>query len=147
MVTKNDFNGNCITYSQMNLIFNSRIFMRRFTTWIRVYIISRYAGIGTADDSFERLYLEATELGGMLRIIFGRNISNSFTQLMRQLTIGSRELITAQLQGDTEAVQQNVDNLYKDTENIAAFLASINPYLNETEWRDMLGIYLRYSRQ
>ncbi len=68
--------------------FNARIFWRRFTTWIRAYIISRYAGIGTAEDSFGRLYIEATDFGEMIRIIFGRNLSNRYAQLMQRVTIG-----------------------------------------------------------
>ena len=135
---------NCITLSQVNLIFNSRIFWRRFTTWVRVYIISRFAGIGTAEDSFGRLYLEASDFGQMLRIVFGRNISNAYADLLRRFVTGLRELISAQLNGDTEAVRQNVDALYQLTEESAAFLASINPYLNEAEWRDLFGTYLQY---
>lgn len=145
MIIKNNFNEQCITYSQMNLISNARIFWRRFTTWIRVYLISRYAGIGTAEESFGRLYLEATDFGQMLRIIFGRDISNRYAQMLRQFTIGLRELISAQLDGDTEAVRRHVDDLYKLTAESASFLASINPYLDETEWRTMFDTYLQYT--
>jgi hypothetical protein len=104
-------------------------------------------GIGTAEDSFGRLYLEATDFGEMLRIIFGRNASNSFANLMRRFTIGLRELVSAQLKGDTEAVGQHVDDLYQITGEIAAFLASVNPYLDEAEWSSMLDTYLRYTME
>jgi hypothetical protein len=135
----------CITLSQVNLIFNSRIFWRRFTTWIRVYIISRFAGIGTAEDAFGRLYLEASEFGPMLRLIFGRNLSNTYETILRRFTIGLRELISAQLNGDAEAVRQQVNDLYRLTDESAAFLASINPYLDEAEWRNMFATYLQYT--
>ncbi len=140
-------NESCLTFSQINMIYNARIFWRRFTTWIREYFISRYMGIGTAEDSFGRLYLEATDFGEMLRIIFGRNASNSFANLMRRFTIGLRELVSAQLKGDTEAVGQHVDDLYQITGEIAAFLASVNPYLDEAEWSSMLDTYLRYTME
>lgn len=145
MAEENGRSEQCFTYSQMNMIFNARIFWRRFTTWIRVYIISRYAGIGTAEESFGRIYIEATDFGEMIRIIFGRNLSNRYAQLMRRFTIGLRELINAEIGGNQEAVRQKVDELYGITREIAEFLASINPYLDEAEWRTMLGTYLQYT--
>ncbi len=67
----NQFNPQCITYSQMNLIFNARIYYRRLRTWTRAYILSRYFGIGTEEALFERLYSESLNIGKMLEIIFG----------------------------------------------------------------------------
>jgi len=145
MAAENRRGEQCFTYSQMNMIFNARIFWRRFTTWIRVYIISRYAGIGTAEDAFGRIYIEATDFGEMIRIIFGRNLANQYAQLMRRFTIGLRELINAEISDDREAVRQRVDDLYGITGEIAEFLASINPYLDEAEWRTMLGTYLQLT--
>lgn len=144
---KSKFNEQCITYSQMSLIFNMRIFWRRLTTWIRIYIISRYLGIGTAEVSFERLYIENLDFGDMLRIHFSRSISDNFSQLLNQFTIGLRELITSQLQQDFDAVRQNIDRLLENADQTVAFLASINPYFNETEWRDLLRTYLQETMQ
>ena len=141
---KKDFNPLCITYSQMNLIFNLRISWRRLTTWIRAYILSRYVGIGSEEELFSSLYLEALNFSDMLQVIFGREISRENTTYLYKYTILLRELISAQLSGDTEAVQQNIDRLYQNVNENAAFLASINPYWNEAEWQDMLGTYLQY---
>ena len=144
---KSKFNEQCITYSQMSLIFNMRIFWRRLTTWIRIYIISRYLGIGTAEVSFERLYIENLDFGDMLRIHFSRSISDNYSQFLNQFSIGFRELITSQLQQDFDAVRQNIDRLLENADQTAAFLASINPYFNETEWKDLLRTYLQDTMQ
>jgi len=143
IIMKNIFNEQCITYSQMNLIFNARIFWRRLTIWTRIYIVSRYLGIGTAEVSFDRLYLENLDFGDMLRILFSRSISDEYSQLLNQFSIGLRELITAQLEGDLDAVRQNIDRLLQNADQRAAFLASINPYFNEEEWRNLLITYLQ----
>jgi hypothetical protein len=82
-----NFNPQCITYSQMNLIVNARIYYRRLTTWTRAYIISRYFGIGTAEAQFERLYLESLDIGNMLQIIFGREYSEQYSQLVSMYAI------------------------------------------------------------
>ncbi|HVI40303.1 MAG TPA: hypothetical protein VM577_06560 [Anaerovoracaceae bacterium] len=143
MVMKNKFNEQCITPSQMNLIFNVRIFFRRFTTWIRAYIISRYVGVGTEEELFGRLYLESIDFGDIFHVVIGRETSNKFTQLLNQFTFGLRDLLTAHLAGNSAAVSENVNSLYKNADDLAAFLASVSPYFNEAEWKSMLKTYLQ----
>ncbi len=144
---KNRFNEQCITYSQMNLIFNMRIFWRRLMTWMRIYVISRYLGIGTADVSFERLYIENLDFGNMLRIHFSRSTSDRYSQLLNQFSIGLRELISAQIEGDFDTARQSIDRLLQNADETAVFLASINPYFDETEWRNLLTIFLQDTVQ
>jgi hypothetical protein len=127
----------------MNLIFNVRIFFLRFTIWIRAYIISRYTGVGSPEELFGRLYLESTDFGDIFHVIFGRDISDSFARLLNQLTFGLRDLIDAQFAGNSEAVNANVNNLYKTVDDLAAFLASISPSFNEAEWKNLWETYLK----
>lgn len=139
---KQAFDPNCITLSQMNMIFNSRLFRRYQAVWTRVYLISRYEGIGTADEAFGRLYLENADFSDQLQIMFGHTNVNKYTQLLNEFSIGIREMVTAQLNGDTEAMQMAVNRLYRNTQERASFLASINPYLNESEMQSLLAEYL-----
>lgn len=145
MLTKNNFNPQCITYSQMNLIFNARIYYRRLTTWTRAYIISRYYGIGTAEDQFERLYLESLDIGNMLQIIFGREYSEQYSQLLSQYAIAFRDLLSAQIEGDIEAINHNVDRLYKNVEERAVFLEAINPYWSAAEYKSLFDTYIQHT--
>lgn len=142
---KNSFDPQCITYSQMNLIFNIRISWRRLTTWTRAYIISRYVGIGTAEELFGRLYLEVQDFSAMIQVIFGRELSRRNAGYLVLYTIILRDLISAYLEGNTEEVQHNLDRFYSNINENAAFLASINPYWSEAEWRAMLLAYLHYT--
>ncbi|MDD3168209.1 MAG: hypothetical protein PHC91_01940 [Eubacteriales bacterium] len=144
---KSKFNEQCITPSQMSLIFNMRIVWRRLTIWTRIYIISRYLGIGTAEVSFERLYIENLDFGDMLRLHFSRSISERYSQLLNQFSIGLRELITSLLQEDIDAARENIDRLLQNADQRAAFLASINPYFDETEWKNLLRTYLQDTIQ
>ena len=145
MITKNSFNEQCITFSQMNMISNSRLFWRRFTTWIRVYIISRYIGLGTAEETFSRLFFETSGLGNFLQIMFERENSNIISQMLSQFTYSLRDLITAQFQGDSEAMNRNINRLYQNADNFSEYLHTINPYINKMEWKDMLEKYIQYT--
>lgn len=145
MLSKNTFDPQCITYFQMNLISNTRIFWRRIAISTISYLISRYAGIGTQEEAFGNIYLEFLDFGDMLQIIFGREIAEEYTDLTNEYVFGLRDLLTAQLQGDAEAVQQEVNRLYQDASDSAAFLASVNPYFDEAGWRSLLEIFLQYT--
>ncbi len=127
------------------MIFNARLFWRRFSLWIRIYLIDRYFGVGTAEEAFGRLYQEANDFGDMLRIVFGRRNANDYAQLVNQYTYELRDLVSAQLAGNTEEMNRHVNNLTKNVEDRAKFLASINPFLNEDEWRNLLKVYLQHT--
>jgi len=144
-MNKNISNERCFTPSQMYMIFNVRLFWRRLNVWDTNYIVSRYKGIGSPEDQFGRMYLENSNFGDILEIIFGRNNANQISNMLNQYSIYLRDLISAQLQGNTDAVNQYVNLLYQNADNRAAFLASINPYLNEAEWRGYLDTYLQYT--
>lgn len=141
---KNDFNSQCLTFSQMNLIFNARIYYRRLTTWTRAYVLARYFGVGTAEELFGRFYLESLDIGDMLQFVFGRDVAEKYSQLASQFAIAFRDLISAQIDGDTEAVTRNVDRLYKNVAERSVFLEEINPHWSAEGYRDLFGTYIQY---
>jgi hypothetical protein len=140
MVMKKVFNEKCITPSQMNLINNVRIFFLRFTIWTRAYIISRYVGVGTAEEllvavfllyallyvCFWAVYIEQ-DFGDIFHVNFGRETADQFAYLLNEFTIGLRELITAQLAGNKQGVDDNVKYLYQNASDLADFLNSVSP--------------------
>ncbi|MDD3169519.1 MAG: hypothetical protein PHC91_08700 [Eubacteriales bacterium] len=145
MEKKNTFHPQCVTFSQMNLIFNARIYYRRLTTWTRAYIVSSYFGIGTAEDLFDRLYLESLEIGKIAQIIFGRVYSEKYSQYTCQYAIAFRELIDAQLNGDAEAVNRSINRLYQNVAERAEFLEALNPYWGKEEYIGLFNEYIRLT--
>ena len=108
-------------------------------------MISRYLGIGNAEELFGNLYSEALNFSDMLQVIFGRQIAQENAEYLSSYALIFKDLLTSQLKGDTQAIQQNIDRFYQNINENAAFLASINPYWNEAQWRDLLGTYFRYT--
>jgi hypothetical protein len=93
---------------------------------------------------FGRLYLESLDIGNMLQIVFGRENSENYSQLLSQFAIILRDLISAQLEGNTDEVNQNINRLYEDVDQRAAFLEAINPYWSEAEYKNLFGTYIQY---
>ena len=145
MVKTNNFNPECITKSQMNMIFNTRIYYRRLMTVTRSYLTSRYFGIGDENVLYEILYRESLDVASLLRLNFGRSFSDRYSQLVSQFPITLRDLISAQLEGNTEEINRSVERLYQNINERAAYLASVNPYFSEAGYRDVFGTYIQLT--
>jgi hypothetical protein len=108
-------------------------------------MLSRYFGIGTTEELFGLLYLESLDISNMLEIIFGREISNRYSQMVSQFPIALRDLVSAQLEGNTEGMQESVDRMYLNISQRAAFLKDINPYWSETGYQNLFGSYIQHT--
>lgn len=135
----------CISLSQMNIIFNSRDFWRKFTIWIRLYLISRYSGFGNVEEAYSHLYYYPSEFTTMLQLIFGKDIKDRYNQLLVQQIITLKELIDAQTQGNMELINQRINELYQNGDEQAKFLSEINPYWDTIQWRQLINTYIRYT--
>jgi hypothetical protein len=139
------FNDQCITFSQMNLIFNSRFIWRTLSTWTRAYVISRYLGIGTEESLFTRLYNESSKFGDMFRLVFGARFSENFTWLLNEYTIALRDLVSAQMEGNTDEVNSSLERLYNNAAERARLLAQANPFWDESVWRNIFDTYIQFT--
>lgn len=132
----------CITYSEMNLIFNARNLWRELATWTRSLLISKAMGIGNEEEVFTRLYEIPREYASMLNLIFGNKISEDYMNLLSSQIVLINDLITAQMAGDAEKFNNNAMLLYDNADKRAAFLASINPFWDENQWRTLIYAYI-----
>ena len=99
MVCKNRSQENLITYGQMNIIFQARNLWRELVVWSRVYLISRFAGIGLAEDVYNRIYRIPLEFGNITRLIFGNQAADvTIQQLSHTITL-FRRLVEAMITG------------------------------------------------
>jgi len=145
MIIRKLFNEQCITFSQMNLIYNSRFIWRALSTWTRAYLISRYLGIGTEESLFTRLYNESSKFGDMFSLVFGERFSENFTWLLNEYTIALRDLVSAQKEGNTDGVNKSLERLYSNAAERARLLAQANPFWDESTWRNIFETYLRFT--
>lgn len=145
MIIRKLFNEQCITFSQMNLIYNSRFIWRVLSTWTRAYLINRYLGIGTEESLFKRLYSESSKFGDLFRLVFGSRFTENFTWLLNEYTIALRDLISAQKEGNIDEVYNNLDRLYRNAAERARFLAQANPFWDENTWRNIFETYLHFT--
>lgn len=134
-----------ISYGQMNLIFHVRNLWREMATWTRSYLITRSTGMGSSEDVFNRLYRIPQEFGNLIRLIFGEQVAVQYVQFLSEQLVLIKEIIDAQLAGNVDLVIEKVRRLYQNAEERANYIASANPFWDETVVRDFIFAYHQYT--
>lgn len=145
MEIKNQIRPECITSTQANIIFNSRLYWRELIYWSRALYASVFLGIGTAQDVFARLYSVPTGYAYTLRFILQRHITEEYEGRFHQYIIALRGLVRAVMDGDMAAVNQQVNELYKNAGQIAEFLSEVFPSLNQDVLEEMIKTLAQYQ--
>jgi hypothetical protein len=132
------YSQQCITAGQMNAIYDIRMFWFELSTWIRAYMLSRYRGVGNEAQILARLKQVPVNYTNQLKQFFGeKNVERDLQLINTHIDLISA-LITAQMAGNTEEINRITRELYRNADERAAFLASINPFWDENEWRRRL---------
>ncbi len=145
MVFINRANEPTVTIGQMNLLFNIRSLWRDLATWSRAYMVNRTAGLPISNEVFNRWYRIPTEFGSLLQYFIGRDNAARFVQLLSQQIVLFRSILEAQLSGDQNLVNQLVQQTYELADERAAFMNSVSPFWDETEFRNLLYMFLQYN--
>lgn len=145
MINTSRSNEQTINNAQMNLIFNTRILWRNLATWMRAYLVARFTGIDITEDIFQRLYEIPAEFGHIFRLVFGDQITDKYVQQLSSAIVLFKDFIESEITGNVEQANEIAKKLYQGADERAAFLASINPYWTETEWKNLIYIFYKYT--
>ncbi len=130
------------SYKKMNLINIFRKLWEQHGLWTRSFIVSTAAGLDDLELVTQRLLRNPSDFAAELRNFYGTAKAKRFEDLLTgHLTIAA-QLVNAAKNGDTETVNTSRKEWYRNADEIALFLASINPYWSQTEWQAMLYDHL-----
>ena len=94
----------------------------------------------------ERLLRNATDMGNCLRPFYGDEIADRYDELIKEHLLLAAQLVTAAAKGDTEKAAETERQWYRNADDIAEFLSSINPYLGKEEVRKMFYTHLALTK-
>ncbi|RPF48713.1 hypothetical protein EDD70_1536 [Hydrogenoanaerobacterium saccharovorans] len=144
MYNSNYANENiCYTYNQIQLINEFRKLWEQHIMWTRSFIISLVNDLGDLDPVTTRLLRNPTDFANSLRPFYGNEKAAKFEQLLKDHLLIASQLVTAAKKGDTQAVDSLRKKWYENADQIAMFLAQINPYWNQQTWQMMLYEHLK----
>jgi hypothetical protein len=145
MICKNQEDANFLTYGQLNLITSSRFNWAVLAAWTREYIHSVADGLPNVKEIGDRLYSVPVDFYNLVLPFIGRTNADRVLNLtsLRQITLMS--LIHAMKNNDVETVNANTMRLYQLANELAAFLAQINPYWSQDTWRSLFYQNIRMN--
>jgi len=126
---------------QMNFIFRARMLWRDLASWLRSYKVSLYGGVGNTEELSRRLFRIPLEYASILRVYFGDQPTEQFINLLTQYIAILQALFIAQINNDIDEVNRLTQQAYQNVNEIAAFLASVNPYWTQSEWTTFLTLF------
>jgi len=137
-------NGNQNNYQRRCHIINTfRKLWEQHGLWTRSFIVSTAHNLPDLDLVTKRLLRNPTDFATELRKYYGADKAKQFEKLLADhLKIGA-QLVNAAKKGDANAANVARKKWYQNADQIAAFLASINPHWDEKDWQAMLYEHLR----
>lgn len=113
--------------------------------WTRSLIISTAANLEDLQFVTKRLLRNPSDFAEVLKKYYGEEKANKFASLFTEhLTIAAK-LVNAAKAGDTDTVNDERKKWYANADQIAAFMASINPNWSQRKWQLMLYDHLKIT--
>lgn len=131
--------------SQIMLINELRKLWEQHIMWTRSFIISTAANLGDLEFVTNRLLQNPTDFSNLFRKFYGNVKADIFKELLtKHLQIGA-DLVNAIKQGNSEKASDSRTKWYKNADEIAKFLATINPYWSEEKWKSLMYDHLKMT--
>ena len=106
--------------------------------WTRFFIISTAANLDDLKPVTNRLLRNPKDFAQLLTPIYGLKTACRFQELFTQHLLIAADLVNAAKNREMEKANCAHKKWYKNADEIASFLSSVNQCWDETKWKDML---------
>lgn len=115
--------------------------------WTRFFIVSTAFSLPDLSFVTSRLLQNPGDFGNVLRRFYGPKITEEFVRLLTDHLVIAAALVSAAKAGNTPEAERQRALWYQNAEQIARFLAGINPFWCEAQWRALLFEHLRLTEE
>lgn len=137
--------ANGLTCTQLRVSNLNRRLWTEHVLWTRFFIISTAFSLPDLPFVTQRLLQNPHDSADEFRPLYGKQIALRFDRLFTEHLLIAAKLVTAAKAGDAAEVEKQRKLWYANAEDIARFLASINPFWSERVWRDLMFDHLRMT--
>ena len=147
MVRSNSFDPACdgLTCAQLQVWDTNRRLWMEHVLWTRFVIVGIAFSLPDLPLVTLRLLRNPADFADEFRPLYGEQIALRFQELLTEHLVIAAELVNAAKAGDAAAVERLRRKWYANAEEIACFLAGINPFWSACVWRDLLFDHLRMT--
>lgn len=136
-----------IREAESNLRETFRMLWEQHDIWTRQTIVSIVFGLPDEGPVTNRLLINPEDFELVLKRYYGDRIASKFAELLRDHLVIAAQLVKAAKAGDNAASDDAEKRWYANADEIAAFLAGINPYWSQNDWRTMLHTHLKLVKE
>lgn len=111
--------------------------------WTRMVMIGIIFDLPELDVATQRLLRNATEFADALRVFYGDEVAQNFEELFRGHITLAAEFINAAKAGNSAQIDETWQRWMDNANQIAEFLAGINPNWSAEDWSAMLMEHLQ----
>jgi hypothetical protein len=134
-----------LTGAQLEVWDTFRRLWMEHVLWTRFFMVSTAFDLPDLSVVTERLLRNPYDFGNEFYLYFATPIAVRFETLLREHLQIAGLLVNAAKEGNTAEVEKQRRLWYTNAEDIANFLASINPYWCAEVWKDLLFNHLRMT--
>lgn len=143
---ENQPNFGCISGTELQLNNQMRLLWEQHVFWTRLAISGIVFASPDSQQSSARLLRNPKDFATALEPYYGKESMDKFADLFTSHLTIAAQLVTELKNGDTVKAAQTEKNWYENADQIAAFLAQINPHWNMREWQEMLYNHLHMTK-
>jgi hypothetical protein len=136
----------CLSKAEVDYKSMNRLLWEEHVNWTRMTITSIVFNLPDIKYVQERLLRNATDMGNCLRPFYGDRLSDRYAELIKEHLVLAAELVTAAAKGDEKGAAEKEGEWYRNADDIAQFLSSINPYLDKEVIRSMFYTHLALTK-
>ncbi|MEL7647493.1 MAG: acetylglutamate kinase [Sedimentibacter sp.] len=138
----NNMNRGYYFFTPSNMVNAFRKLWEQHGLWTRSFIVSTAADLPDLEYVTARLLRNPSDFVFVLEPFYGE-AAGSFEQLLREHLLIAANLLNHAKNNDAEGYNEARIAWYSNADEIAALLASLNPYWSYSQWRNMLHHHLR----
>ncbi|MFJ8065742.1 hypothetical protein ACIQYS_14015 [Psychrobacillus sp. NPDC096426] len=124
----------------------NRLLWLEHVNWTRMTITSIVFNLPDLPTVQTRLLQNATDLGNCIRPFYGDQLADRYAELIKEHLVLAAELVTAAVKGDSKKAEEKEKEWYRNADDIAIFLSSINPFLTKAEVQKMFYTHLALTK-
>ncbi|MHA7966868.1 acetylglutamate kinase [Paenibacillus sp. CAU 1782] len=130
------------TPSKVELNRTLRSLWEQHVFWTRLTVNSIVDKMPDAEATTARLLRNPKDFAAVLEPVYGSAAASRFEELLTEHLAIAAELVTVLRDNQTQTAEDAKKRWYENADAIAVFLASINPFWSEAEWRRMMHEHL-----
>ena len=139
--------SNICTHQQICLMNRIRQLWGQHVYWTRFFIISTAAELDDLEQVTKRLLQNLKDFAKLLTPICGMRAAGQFEELFTQHLLIAADLVNAAKNGEADKANLARKRWYKNADEIAKFLSSVNRCWNEENWKCMLYSHLEMTEK